>query len=715
VVEPVREAPSEPDADRTTPVPVRSVRLRTAQSVESAGPEESAKPAAPTGAAPAPGGPRAPETEPAAEAEPAPEAAREDPQVTTVSDVAADVDPAFAATLRDEEARAREEAIVEARRVVRPPGLSAGRGAAPEDAPASPRELPEEPEEIDLLEAAERLRSEVAGLTLPLEVPQVGEARRAREELLAQLDDYLLPRLRRMDAPLLAVVGGSTGAGKSTLVNSLVRREVTRSGVLRPTTRSPVLVHHPYDSGAFLSQRILPGLARVTAEAAEPMQAIDVDAPRVTGLRLVPHEGMTPGMAIIDAPDIDSVVEANRDLAVQLLAAADLWIFVTTAARYADAVPWHLLRQAVERGVSVAVVLDRVPPEALQEIRSHLATMLRDRGLATSPMFTIPETTTEGGLLPVELVAPLHGWLTRLARDARARDVVVQKTLRGALDSLRQRVQQLAAAADAQAAADSFLRTELDATFALRRAELTNRVSDGTLLRGEVLARWQEFVGTGEFIRSLESTVSRLRDRIGAAIRGRPTPTAPLEESLQTGLAAMVRASAQGAVEETVLKWRSHPAGAALLEHRPEETRLSRGFEPKLERTVRDWQAGVLELVRTEGQSKRTTARALSFGVNGAGVVLMLVTFSQTAGLTGAEVGVAAGTAAVAQKILEALFGDQAVRTLAEKARKDLVSRVDALLEAERERLQTLLDGEGVRPTRGASLREGVAVVDEAR
>jgi hypothetical protein len=40
---------------------------------------------------------------------------------------------------------------------------------------------------------------------------------------------------------------------------------------------------------------------------------------------------------------------------------------------------------------------------------------------------------------------------------------------------------------------------------------------------------------------------------------------------------------------------------------------------------------------------------------------------------------------------------------------------VDALLEAERERLQTLLDGEGVRPTRGASLREGVAVVDEAR
>ena len=42
----------------------------------------------------------------------------------------------------------------------------------------------------------------------------------------------------------------------------------------------------------------------------------------------------------MDAPDVDSVVEDNRDLAATLLAGADLWIFVTTAARYADAVPW---------------------------------------------------------------------------------------------------------------------------------------------------------------------------------------------------------------------------------------------------------------------------------------------------------------------------------------------------------------------------------------
>ena len=116
-------------------------------------------------------------------------------------------------------------------------------------------------------------------------------------------------------------------------------------------------------------------------------------------MRLVASAALYPGLALLDAPDIDSVVRANRELATQLLSAADLWLFVTTAARYADAVPWDLLREAAERGTSVAIVLDRVPPEAMEDIRSHLASMLREQGLAGAPLFRSrrPSWTPRGG------------------------------------------------------------------------------------------------------------------------------------------------------------------------------------------------------------------------------------------------------------------------------------------------------------------------------
>ena len=213
--------------------------------------------------------------------------------------------------------------------------------------------------------------------------------RATRDALLKQLDDYVIPRLRSLDAPLLAVVGGSTGAGKSTLVNSIVDAEVSRSGVLRPTTTTPVLVHHPEDERWFSDDRVLPG-----PRAGSPARRPTATGP--TPCAWSPSSSLPPGMALLDAPDIDSVVSANRALAAQLLAAADLWLFVTTAARYADAVPWDLLRQASERGTAVAIVLDRVPPEAMADIRSHLASMLREQGLSTAPIFGIPEATLDG-------------------------------------------------------------------------------------------------------------------------------------------------------------------------------------------------------------------------------------------------------------------------------------------------------------------------------
>ena len=287
--------------------------------------------------------------------------------------------------------------------------------------------------------ALQRLRDTVADVELGLPTPERDSAAKSAQAVVDQVDDYLLPRLRDLDAPLLTVVGGSTGAGKSTLVNSVLGAAVTVSGVLRPTTRAPVLVCARADLSYFSDERVLPGLARTTGAGPDAGPG---------AIRLVARDDLPAGLALLDAPDVDSVVEANRELASQLLAAADLWVFVTTAARYADAVPWDVLRTAQERGTALAVVLDRVPPEAVGEVAEDLAGMLRNAGLDSARLFVVEERPLVDGLLPEDQIAPLREWLHGLAADQEQRAAVVRQTLAGALDSLQARVGSLASAVD---------------------------------------------------------------------------------------------------------------------------------------------------------------------------------------------------------------------------------------------------------------------------
>jgi Dynamin family len=533
-------------------------------------------------------------------------------------------------------------------------------------------------------EPLSRLRDDLRAVRLELDVPGADDARRVRDDLVAQVDDYLLPRLAQMEAPALIVVGGSTGAGKSTLVNSLVGSVVSPAGVLRPTTRSPVLASHPDDARWFEDDRILPGLARTSG-------ARGADGARAS-LQLVAAASLTPGLALLDSPDIDSVLAENRALANQLLAAADAWLFVTTAARYADAVPWEFLRAARDRGTALCVVLNRVPADADREVPAHLRQMLRDEGLGDAELLVVPEVPLEGDLLPLRALAPVRAWLDDLAVDAQARAALVRRTLRGALASLPARASAVERAAMEQLSAAAELRSETDEAYAAALREVEGALRSGSLLRGEVLARWHEVVGTGDVMRALETRVGWVRDRFRSLVTGAPAPEDDLRSAVENRVEAVVRAAAERAAERTARAWRERVPGRSLLAEASGLDRASRELDAATEEEVRAWQGVVFDLVSEEGASKRTTARLASLGVNGAGLTVMLAVFAHTGGLTGAEIAVAGGTSAVGQKVLEALFGDQAVRALANRAREDLVERVERLLREDAARFHRLLD-----------------------
>lgn len=407
---------------------------------------------------------------------------------------------------------------------------------------------------FELLEALSVLRDSVAAARFPFPLAGAPEARRTRHDLLAQLDDYLLPRLRTPSAPLLAVVCGSTGAGKSTLVNSLAGRQVTEAGFLRPTTRTPVLVCHPADQSWFAGRRVLPRLARGD------------------GLVLATAETLPPGLALLDAPDIDSLDSANRDLAAELVSAADVWIFVTSASRYADAVPWCVLRAAKEYDVTLAAVLDRVPHQVAREITGHYAEMLGGAGLGGVPRFTIPElpeSVGHDGLLPETAVSDLRGWLRRRAEEPYTRHTAARRTASGVIGSLRPRVLELASASAAQHAAVLRLGAYVEEAY----AEAGRRIDGSAGHRAEDTRRGGDEAGghgrepgAGDEKGKGRAGTGRAADGTGGRDpgTGRRGGRAPSRDVLPPGRAALVRCALDDAVERVAERWAADPAGVLV-------------------------------------------------------------------------------------------------------------------------------------------------------
>lgn len=539
----------------------------------------------------------------------------------------------------------------------------------------------------DLSAALSRLRQIIAGSRFALETEGAPAARRQAQALAGQLDDYLRPRLQRPDGPLLVVVCGPTGAGKSTLVNSLVRAPVSPAGALRPTTRAPVLVCNPADAPWFSRPAILPGFTRTTAAPADGTQLQVVSAP-----------ALPAGLALLDAPDIDSVVDANRSLATELMDAADLWLFVTTATRYADAVPWQFLREAIGRGAGVALVLDRVPRHAERVIGRHLDQLLLAEGMPGSrlakqpgrasirvgrsrhrqeravppgaPVFHLPESTVDQlGLLPDDLVAPLRDWFVRLSEDPDRRAAVARQTLDGALGTLPPRIGELAGELAAQHRAAVALR---DVVRDAHRAAVTTvetSVREGPLLAGESLARWDELVAAGELMHAVKSRSGRMLDQLRLSLSGRELPGRRFVPAIGDALTELFGDALTEAAQRTADGWRALPGGAVLASEVESPV-----VEPAPADAVREWLDSLLEMVEKD-TGQRSVARPTPHTISSVRLLVLVaaVVAPSRSDATGTE-----------RALLDTVLADPVVRRLAPQAAQDLLDRFRRLIDQQR-------------------------------
>src|SRR5271165_1422096 len=410
-----------------------------------------------------------------------------------------------------------------------------------------------------LLEAALlNLRKRIAAIPLVFQISGSAEVKAERGKLLSQIDDYLLPRVRRSAGPVLVALVGSTGAGKSTLVNSLVGANVSATGVRRPTTNSPVLACHPDEIDWFAENNFLPTLPRVRQEG--------LARPGRDGLLvLAASEGMPRGIALLDTPDIDSVVQAHHEFAYQFLDASDLWLFMTSASRYADGPVWEILQHARDRKASLGVVMSRIPQAYRTELVDHFNAMLDANGIAAADRFVIPEIPLIDGMLPPDAYQSIRDWLADTAARADRRVAVLSQTMSGVLDTFKTRIPAVAAHVEAQVVLRAELRRAAETAYVNAFTEASVGMKDGTLLRGEVLARWEDCVVAGDLRPRRGAKPARSGNKKGKRARRGPSRLAALNASLRSAIESFIVSVADRAAEHVEGSWRADPAGAVLL------------------------------------------------------------------------------------------------------------------------------------------------------
>jgi energy-coupling factor transporter ATP-binding protein EcfA2 len=254
----------------------------------------------------------------------------------------------------------------------------------------------------DLKTGLSDLATSLRALAIPVSDPVLAGK---RDWVVRTIDGYLIPRIDNPGAPLTVVFAGPTGAGKSTLLNSVAGADHTVAGPLRPTTKAPLVLASA------------PLAARYTTISGIRCQVVKGRAPILSELTL------------IDTPDIDSMASIHRAIAETMIDNADVVVYVNSALRYSDLVPWEVLRRAASRGVPIIHVLNRLKSSSSGSLAAYTA-RLRGEGLGAEVVGVHEHMMRRGGQsVPPAMIKDLRDRLVDVVESRRAGSADIAKSV----------------------------------------------------------------------------------------------------------------------------------------------------------------------------------------------------------------------------------------------------------------------------------------------
>ncbi len=326
----------------------------------------------------------------------------------------------------------------------------------------------------------ERLTDLVRAAKMQLPGPSAAAFAAERDEILSTVDGYLEPRIGAPDAPIIAVIVGAGGVGKSTLLNSIAGARVSPAGVVRPTTRVPLVWADALQSDAYW--------ADFSARVANHL-GLDVDS-------VLSENHMTQHLTVIDTPPLEP--RAGFELCAQAVALADLCIFVTSPTRYADGRAWDFLRRTKRRGIPILFVINRLPANAEEReaILSDFAARLFQRELlaAADPslLFALREGEIDPGTsaLDPDAVSAIRKELAEVA-DPAYRQALVDETVYATARMVAERARALTRPLAAELPVIEQLVTSVAQAYEVEARVLDAELRAGELGVSEMQADWQ--------------------------------------------------------------------------------------------------------------------------------------------------------------------------------------------------------------------------------